>query len=249
MNRRDYLKSLLALGAGFTLPAVGHVPSASANPVLIDALDDASVDAIWEQGIDLFEVSGYGGTISFADFEELQTRADVYCLDVRDLDDTNVLINTGQRTSLGYELQCVYDDYRSALEDELENGPPSARRRLKKHLSKLPDDPDEGWIEWLKVEPKKARDAYAGTIQQFLADPPDWGNEYEWLPHDANAQGAACQYFIREDRELLDTLGVDIIEGDHPGSSYFAAELRVPVEEANEAARAAGIPIRFRKEA
>lgn len=199
MNRRDYLKSLLALGASFTLPAVGSFPTGQASPALIDALDDQYVDSIWEEGIDLFEVTDYG-TISFADFQEPQTRADVYRLDVRDLDDIDVLIEFGQRSQLGYKLQCVYDEYRCALEDKLANALTSERRRLKKRLSKLPGDPDEGWIAWLEAEPKKARDAYANTI-----------------------------------------------EGEHPGSTYFAAELRVPVEVANEAAQAAGIRIRFRK--
>lgn len=248
MNRRDYLKSLLALGASFTLPAAGSFPTAQASPALIDALDDQYVDSIWKEGIDLFEVTDYG-TISFADFQEPQTRGDVYCLELRDLDDIDALIDFGQRSPLGYKLQRVYDEYRCALENELANGLTSERRRLKKQLSKLPDDPDEGWVAWLEEEPKQARDAYANTIETFLADPPDWGNEYDWMPDSANAQGTAYQYFMREDCDLLDTLGVVIIEGDHPGSSYFAAELRVPVEEANEAAQAAGIPIRFRKEA
>lgn len=246
MNRRDYLKSLLALGASFTLPAVGSFPTAQASSALIDALDDQYVDSIWEEGIDLFEVTD-SGTISFADFQEPQTRGDVYCLEVRDLDDVDALIDFGQRSPLGYKLQSVYDEYRGALEAELANGLTSERRRLKKRLSRLPDDPDGGWVAWLEAEPKEAREAYANTIETFLADPPDWGNEYDWMPDDANAQGAAYQYFIREDIELLDTLGVVVVEGDCPGSSYFAAELRVPVEAANEAAQAAGIPIRFRK--
>jgi hypothetical protein len=40
-------------------------------------------------------------------------------------------------------------------------------------------------------------------------------------------------------------LGVDIVEGEHPGSTYYAAELRGNIDEANRAAEAAGIPVRF----
>jgi microcompartment protein CcmL/EutN len=43
----------------------------------------------------------------------------------------------------------------------------------------------------------------------------------------------------------LETLGVDLVEGEHPGSTYYAAELRGDIDEANRAAEAAGIPARF----
>jgi hypothetical protein len=36
-----------------------------------------------------------------------------------------------------------------------------------------------------------------------------------------------------------------VIDGEHPGSTYYAAELRVDIEEANRAAEAAGMPVRF----
>lgn len=44
----------------------------------------------------------------------------------------------------------------------------------------------------------------------------------------------------------LRTLGVKVIEGEFPGSTYFEAELRIPIEEANARAEAAGIDIRFK---
>ena len=43
----------------------------------------------------------------------------------------------------------------------------------------------------------------------------------------------------------LGSLGVEIVEGDHPGSPYIAAELSIPIAEANKKADAAGIFIRF----
>jgi hypothetical protein len=45
--------------------------------------------------------------------------------------------------------------------------------------------------------------------------------------------------------ETLDALGVEIVEGDHPGSTYIAAELHSTVDEGNEAAQGLGLPIRF----
>ena len=41
-------------------------------------------------------------------------------------------------------------------------------------------------------------------------------------------------------------LGVEMIEGAYPGSTYYAAELRGDIDKANSAATAAGIPVRFR---
>jgi hypothetical protein len=45
--------------------------------------------------------------------------------------------------------------------------------------------------------------------------------------------------------ETLAALGVVIVEGDHPGSTYVGAELRQPIEEANEVAADLGMPFRF----
>jgi hypothetical protein len=49
------------------------------------------------------------------------------------------------------------------------------------------------------------------------------------------------------DSDALEALGVTIVEGEHPGSSYFAAELTGDVEVENKAAKAAGIALRFKK--
>ena len=48
------------------------------------------------------------------------------------------------------------------------------------------------------------------------------------------------------DDKTLDALGVEIIEGEHPGSSYYAAELRQDVDYANQVAREMGLEFRFR---
>ena len=38
-----------------------------------------------------------------------------------------------------------------------------------------------------------------------------------------------------------------IVEGEHPGSTYYAAELRGDIDVANRAAEAAGLRVRFVK--
>jgi hypothetical protein len=49
------------------------------------------------------------------------------------------------------------------------------------------------------------------------------------------------------DADHRDELGVVIVEGDHPGSDYFAAELRVEIADANRSAAKLGLPFRFRR--
>ena len=48
------------------------------------------------------------------------------------------------------------------------------------------------------------------------------------------------------DLDVLDELGVVVVGGEHPGSTYYAAELRKPVHEANATAEDLGLPFRFR---
>jgi hypothetical protein len=53
-------------------------------------------------------------------------------------------------------------------------------------------------------------------------------------------------FFQDMDGEMLDALGVVIVEGDHPGSTYFAAELRGEMNVANAVAEREGLPFPFR---
>lgn len=61
-----------------------------------------------------------------------------------------------------------------------------------------------------------------------------------------SAQGSALCFFRDTDFEMNESLGIVIVEGDRPGSSYFAAELRTPIDEANEIADILDLPYRFK---
>ena len=54
-------------------------------------------------------------------------------------------------------------------------------------------------------------------------------------------------FFQCMDGHELDLLGVILVEGAFPGSSYYAAELAGELDAANQAAERAGIPVRFRR--
>ncbi|HEB51829.1 MAG TPA: hypothetical protein ENI87_01105 [bacterium] len=84
------------------------------------------------------------------------------------------------------------------------------------------------------------------AVEAWLQDEPDtWGSEL-W-PDEVSGQGRVLQFFRDGSGSKWCTeLGVDVVEGEHPGSTYYAAELRIPIEEANRRAERLGIPIRFR---
>ena len=57
-------------------------------------------------------------------------------------------------------------------------------------------------------------------------------------------RGAALEFF-RDECEFTEMFNIVIVEGDHPGSSYYAAELRMDLDEANALAATENLPIRF----
>ncbi len=100
------------------------------------------------------------------------------------------------------------------------------------------------WREWLANGDDDLIDTVAWEIQRWLedhADESDW--EYADL-HGLSDRGDAMQFF-RNEAEIADLFDITIVEGDHPGSSYYAAELRGDIDEANALAEAQKIPIRF----
>jgi len=227
MNRRTFLKTLVALGASLPLP------------LDLLAATETEIDATWERIRDvwgLFEVDDYG-TLSYANFEEPQTRFDAYGIDdASELDTSDIARNP----CLAQEAQC---HYQALLEERAQDEgiDPSAEDFTE--LAK------SGWEDWLETCSPAERVELDRVLNERLADAPDWGGyEGELLYQGATAQGGAYHYFLQRDYDELETLGVVVIEGEHPGSSYFAAELRIPVEEANAIAAENGWTIRFVKE-
>ena len=84
-------------------------------------------------------------------------------------------------------------------------------------------------------------------IDQWFNSEPNWLNEQEFFPVNSTAYGAAFEFFQGFKTEHLKLLGVVIVEGDHPGSSYYAAELHENLEMVNLKAKKAEIPVLFQK--
>ena len=224
MNRREFLKYLVTFGVAVALPFYLAAAS-SASTFKIDTASDAEVDAILDGGAYDFVVSEWG-SISIAGFIEPATREEAYGYSIDQLQDINELISFADSSTLNYRLQDIYEST----------------------LINAPKDPDYGWIAWLKKSPSKARKLIYDEVGSYLAEAPEY-SEWESLPASANAQGAAYEFFRNEDYFFLEQLGIDIVEGDCPGSSYFAAELTIPVTEANQRAKDLDVAYRFKAEA
>jgi hypothetical protein len=84
------------------------------------------------------------------------------------------------------------------------------------------------------------------VIENWLNEEPHWSYECEYFDSCADGQRAALDFFRYIDQNSLDQLGIVIVEGEHPGSTYYAAELRADLKETNEIALNESIPVRFR---
>ena len=227
MNRRDFLKSLAALGG------------AMAIPFEVLALAPASkISASWKAANlapMVFSVDSYG-TISVGDYEEPGSRAELYGIDAE----------WSTREELA---ECIRSEWQfeSIAEDAFSN----SVSFLNKHAESGAEDDYDSWEEWLAAADDEVVDDLGYQIRKWLETKPDLGAEYEWLPpmNTLTPGSRAYSFFKSQDEELLDALGVVFVEGDHPGSTYFGAELHYDLAEVNDCAIRRSIPIRFVSEA
>lgn len=203
--------------------------------------------------ITVFEVSD-GGALGMANHAEAETRAEFYdyvagfwSRSPKDLAEA-----MGECQPLAWAVQSIYSDFRNELEADLQDaqGAGSGHKRkladLKARLQALPEEPEEGAVDWLLgLTNEDFEDRVVPVIETWFGEPPNWNFEDDSLPESGTAQGAALEFFRDMASDELETLGVDIVEGEHPGSTYYAAELRGDIDEANRAAEAAGIAVRF----
>lgn len=225
MDRRTFLKTLASLGASILVP-----------PNLAMASNE-EVDAAWTmatQAWGLFEVNDYG-TLSYTNYEEPKTRRDAYWYAGASNFDAD---EVERHWSL---CENVKDIYRNVLIDAAESDP----LMDEVDFDAIDERVDETWGHWFAKAEGEDRAAIDDVIDAWLDEEPDWSIEWEDLYKSGTAQGAAYDHFLTEDPEVMETLGIVVIEGECPGSSYFAAELCMPVEEANEIAAARGWEIRF----
>jgi hypothetical protein len=107
------------------------------------------------------------------------------------------------------------------------------------------DEPvPDNWEAWLATADDGTVSLLIKRVNAWINDTPD-EHDYEVANLSGySGRGHALRYF-RDEFEYYEAFNVVVVEGECPGSSYFAAELRMDVDEANVLARELDIPIRF----
>lgn len=155
------------------------------------------------------------------------------------------------------ELECEIDRLEGGLEelasaDDGQGAPVSLRQvtlqdqlaACRAKLVCMPLDPYAGMTDWLhSLDERMFDEEVAPHIELWLSEEPGCGEEEHFGR--ASGQEDAFRYFSEMDPDDRAALGVVVIEGEHLGSGYRAAELRCTVAQANSAAAAAGIPVHF----
>lgn len=252
INRREFLALLAGLGAAVVLPT---------NP------SAAEVDAAWDRLLKdpwYFDVNS-SGTIIEHGVKEPEVNADVYDVSTDWIKDPKGLIDEVEhREELRSHFESLYEEHVSdhayeleervsELESERDDENVDAARELelngliaalKAQIDSLNGDARD-WKHWVRSEGQAGLQKFKAIIDSWLQSPVNWRG-MEWWDRTWSGQGRALAFFQQMDHSLVRQLGVRIVEGEHPGSTYYAAELRGSIEDANEAAAELKLPFRFR---
>ena len=255
INRREFLAALAGIGAAIVLPINSS---------------EAEVDAEWQRLLDdpwCFDVDRRGMIVE-PNVSSPKVNEDVYdSISVGWIKDPESLINEiDQHDELRSHFQNLYashieeqqaelEDHIDTLEDELDAAPEesieakaiSARIvKTKKAIDALDPDEDEGWKDWIQESGPSKLDNFKNEVEKWLQSPVNWMATDSW-PEGWSGQGRALSFFRDQEYAMLDALGVVIVEGEHPGSTYYAAELEGSIDDANAAAARLELPFRFRR--
>lgn len=238
LNRREFLLSLIAIGASFVLPA-------NATPTQVDEVWQKAIDQPW-----YFTVNDWG-TITDPNFVENEQWADIFHFETSCLRKPDDIIDTvnGCQPLINH-FQSLATCEAEVLKEELDFDPPPRllrQRHIRTCIQAIETDPDEGWQDWVSLEGNAGLQRFKDEIDNWLIEPADY-SQSEWFPINHGSQGQAKAFFEVMEHDIREALCVVIVEGDHPGSSYYAAELRQDIEDANSAAEELGLPFRFKSE-
>ena len=177
---------------------------------------------IKEGRLQVFEVD-MAGTIT-SNEKEPRTNAEAFRLG--DYQTAGQLISAVQACPpLEFDIEQAVQDYRALIDDRT-------------------DMRQEHWCDWIDSD----ETALAWLIQfidGWLEQSVDFGNS-EFFKC-TTSDGYALRYFQRFDVETLDQLGVYLIEGEQPGSSFSGAILREDMDYTNQVAREKGLGFRFQR--
>ncbi len=117
--------------------------------------------------------------------------------------------------------------------------------KLQAELGSMPEGSEEGASKWLEsFDDARFRLQIVPRVEAWLRDGLS-AEELDYADELESPQDSALAYFRDSHPTLVPLLGVRVVEGEHPGSSYYAAELRARIDVANAAAADHGAPPRF----
>ena len=194
------------------------------------------------------------GTLSLSNFTELETRYEFYDSVSGSWSQSpgDLAEAMNECPPLAWAVHSIYSKIREEIQFDFDATSGQsvilAKRfnALKARLNAMPEEPEEGAESWLlTLTNSEFEDHLVPEIEKWFNSPPNWNWEDDYLPKNSTSQGAALEFFQRMEGDDLDVIGVIMVEGEHPGSTYYAAELEIDLETANKAAIKAGIPVRF----
>ena len=204
------------------------------------------------RGATIFDVLP-AGTLTLPEVEVPKTRASAYDLTpVRIRNAADLLSAAAGCPPLTWHLHSLYDEARETHAAELAqllaaDAAPRRRRKLAAQLHLLAREPADGLPDWMDSLSGRELQTILKSARAWLEAEPAWTTEEEHLPWSTSGSGAAFDYFRDWDPDDLLALGVKIVEGEHPGSSYFAAELVRDPAAANATSARRGFRVWFRR--
>ena len=186
---------------------------------------ESVIDQIWATALEtptIFYVNEYGALSCDAVETYPATRKEL--LDYQEVTTRDELISFARDHSAGADfLECEHSD-----------------PRWFSYADSVPED----WEEWLATADDDTVSTLIKMMNDWINDTPD-ERDYESADLGGYSGRGHALRFFRDDFEYGDDFNIVVVEGDCPGSSYFAAELRMDVDDANALAKDLGIPIRF----
>jgi hypothetical protein len=246
ISRRQFLKLASGIGLGIAIA-----------PLKLEAASASALNRMWQQANQtplLFDVTEYG-TLSVADYPDPKLRRDAYDLPIDwNRSPAALAVAVGSCIPLSW---FAADLHREALETKYQSAHdsllaliscPGAVMKIMANTRKTWGDSDcpivvQDWLE--NLGPEDFEDAVV-AVKDWLDTEPNWTSEYEYFDDWADGQRAALNFFRDVDLDSLSGINIDIVEGEHPGSTYYAAELTIDPDEANAIALQEAIPLRFK---
>ncbi len=206
MNRREFLKSLVAIGWSATLPAISIAEAA-----------EHVIDQVWSEAMTnpmVFYVKPWG-TISFGNDDDYPTTRrtlfDIAPVASRE----DLFFLRDELSTFEWFLESEWRERSEAEDDDDDDDDKEYGFRAASF---------DNWRSWLKVAPDEVIGDVVAHANAWLEEFP---GETDWEIANRRGytnQGSALTYF-RDNFEFNDLFNIVIVEGDHPGSSYYAAVL------------------------